>query len=92
VILVAAMVGYGWWYMKSVTIAETTESQVYEHEPWKKYDSTVKRPKYSSPDASPRTQDLIFAPAFMIDSVVTFPRWRTQVVEGRNPDYVPPKN
>lgn len=91
VIIVAAVIAYASWYSKSVTIEAFSQDRVYEHEPWKKYVYARHRPKYAESGMSQRMQEAVFAPAFMAERVVLFPRWRTNITMADNLDYKPPK-
>lgn len=92
IVLLAAVIAYGWWYGKSVSTVEVSDTAVYEHEPWKQYVSTRKRPKYAESGMSQRTQEAIFAPAFMFENVFRRGQWRSVTLEQNNPNYVAPHN
>jgi hypothetical protein len=91
VLIVGAAVAYGWWYTKSVAVTEVQSSNIYEAQPWTKFVNTHKRPKYAESGIGQKAQEAIFAPAYMIDTVILSGRWKMMTEETRNPDYKAPK-
>jgi hypothetical protein len=91
VVIAAAVIGYGWWYTKSVTMTEVHSSTVYEAQPRTKFVSTHRRPKYAESGIGQKAQEAIFAPAFMVENVLFHSRWKTATEETINPDFRPAK-
>lgn len=87
VIVVVLVGGYIWWYLGSVSVKETTDQVVYEHEPWIQYDSVRRRPQYAD-SALGSFAEWVFAPAWVTESLVLFPKWKTDT-EVKKVPYTP---
>jgi len=60
----------------SVSAKETRDQVVYEHEPWIQYDNVRRRPQYAD-SALGAFAEWAFAPAWITESLVLFPKWKT---------------
>lgn len=87
VIVIALVAGYIWWYVGAVSVKETSDQAVYEHEPWIQYDNVRRRPQYAD-TALGSYAEWFFAPAWITESLVLFPKWKTDTEVKRVP-YTP---